>query len=78
MSQGIFPGAVVVRGADWRWGDQDGKPVKNSEEIIYQMRFEPTHFRVAFSVKKLTALGGIRTHDPLCCSHESRYTKQGN
>ena len=25
MSQGMFPGAVVVRGADWRWGDQDGQ-----------------------------------------------------
>ena len=24
-SQGIFPGAVVMRGADWHWGDQDGK-----------------------------------------------------
>jgi len=22
---GIFPGAVVVRGADWRWEDQDGE-----------------------------------------------------
>ena len=21
---GIFPGAVVVRGADWRWENQDG------------------------------------------------------
>lgn len=25
MSRGIFPGAVVMRGADWRWEDQDGK-----------------------------------------------------
>ena len=25
MSQGIFKGAVVMRGADWRWEDQDGK-----------------------------------------------------
>ena len=22
---GIFPGAVVVRGTDWRWEDQDGE-----------------------------------------------------
>jgi E3 ubiquitin-protein ligase mind-bomb len=22
---GVFPGAVVVRGVDWKWGDQDGK-----------------------------------------------------
>lgn len=24
-ARGIFPGAEVVRGHDWRWGDQDGK-----------------------------------------------------
>jgi hypothetical protein len=22
---GIFPGARIVRGLDWKWGDQDGK-----------------------------------------------------
>ena len=26
MSRGIFRDAVVVRGADWRWEDQDGEP----------------------------------------------------
>ena len=25
-ARGIFPGAVVVRGVDWRWADQDGGP----------------------------------------------------
>ena len=25
MSRGIFPGARVVRGADWQWEDQDGE-----------------------------------------------------
>ena len=25
MAYGIFPGAVVERGMDWRWGDQDGE-----------------------------------------------------
>ena len=24
-ARGIFPGAEVVRGHDWRWGNQDGK-----------------------------------------------------
>ena len=24
VARGIFPGAQVVRGVDWRWGDQDG------------------------------------------------------
>ena len=23
-ARGVFPGATVVRGPDWRWGDQDG------------------------------------------------------
>ncbi|CAF0869158.1 unnamed protein product [Rotaria sp. Silwood1] len=26
IAKGIFKGAVVVRGADWDWGDQDGGP----------------------------------------------------
>ena len=25
QARGIFPGAKVVRGHDWRWGSQDGK-----------------------------------------------------
>ena len=25
-ASGVFPGATVVRGEDWRWGDQDGGP----------------------------------------------------
>ena len=25
MSRGMFKGAVVMRGADWRWDDQDGE-----------------------------------------------------
>ena len=25
-ARGVFPGATVVRGEDWRWGDQDGGP----------------------------------------------------
>ena len=25
VAKGLFPGAVVVRGCDWRWNDQDGK-----------------------------------------------------
>ncbi len=25
-AKGIFKGAVVVRGADWNWGDPDGGP----------------------------------------------------
>ena len=33
MSQGMFPGAVVVRGADWRWGDQDGQFVSYTEPV---------------------------------------------
>ena len=33
MSQGIFAGAVVRRGADWRWGDQDG--VSNRHTYMY-------------------------------------------
>ena len=24
MARGVFVGARVVRGRDWRWGDQDG------------------------------------------------------
>ena len=24
-SLGIFPGATVVRGRDWKWGNQDGE-----------------------------------------------------
>ena len=24
-AMGIYPGATVIRGPDWRWGDQDGK-----------------------------------------------------
>ena len=24
-ARGIFPGALVERGTDWRWGDQDGE-----------------------------------------------------
>ena len=27
---GIFPGAVVVRGQNWRWEDQDGTYMRNS------------------------------------------------
>ena len=23
--KGLFPGALVVRGHNWRWGDQDGR-----------------------------------------------------
>lgn len=25
-ARGVFPGATVIRGHDWRWGDQDGGP----------------------------------------------------
>ena len=32
MSRGIFPGARVVRGADWRWEDQDGEYWGTKEE----------------------------------------------
>ena len=27
-ARGVFPGATVVRGRDWRWSDQDGGPGK--------------------------------------------------
>ena len=27
-ARGVFPGATVVRGHDWRWSDQDGGPGK--------------------------------------------------
>ena len=30
-AKGIFPGALVVRGMDWKWGDQDGE-----RHILYE------------------------------------------
>ena len=38
MSQGIFAGAVVMRGANWRWGDQDGEPQYISAVKVWEYR----------------------------------------
>ena len=34
-ARGIFPGAEVVRGCDWRWRDQDGNEKRNSACSLY-------------------------------------------
>ena len=43
-ARGIFPGAEVVRGHDWRWGNQDGKWLcwslflgKQSQQIFHKL-----------------------------------------
>ena len=36
QSRGIFPGAKVVRGVDWRWNNQDGGEGK--EGVVVELR----------------------------------------
>ena len=38
-ARGIFPGAQVVRGVDWRWGGQDGTVCACASLILYNIQF---------------------------------------
>ena len=44
-ARGIFPGAEVVRGRDWRWGNQDGKQPQQT----FLPQVAPCMLKAAFS-----------------------------
>jgi len=46
-ARGIFPGAQVVRGVDWRWGEQDGTVCSHVfTAILYHTRATVNSFQV--------------------------------
>lgn len=43
--RGIFPGAIVQRGHDWKWGNQDGGESKKAQIVMFVISFVK-HFHV--------------------------------
>ena len=58
-SQGIFPGAVVTRGEDWRWGDQDGEWETNFTALVDTHTH--CHTRLYMSIRLSMCAGYIAT-----------------
>ena len=48
-SKGIFPGASVVRGHDWSWGQQDGQFSSLSHSALLTLTREPSGAEVALA-----------------------------